>query len=620
MKRAAGGPGAKGYMRRPTPSRIVVGLLLCGALGALLVLWLRRDRPGPTGEPGGYFRNAAVEAGLTFRMNFLPDEQGERFKINLYDHGSGVAVGDFDGDGRDDIYFCNQLGPNALYRNRGDGTFEDVTARAGVGLGDRVCVGATFADYDNDDRPDLFVTSTRGGNVLFHNRGDGTFEDVTARAGVAHTGHSQIGIFFDADGDGWLDLLVLQTAKWTTDQFRESGRYYAGKDTFFRTAASEREFNLFYHNNGNGTFTEAGDKAGLRGTGWAGDAAVFDYDGDGRPDVLVTCMFGRAQLYHNRGDGSFEDVTLRVLGRTSWGGMGVKVFDADNDGRLDVFMVDMHSDMWATDRTTAAEVEPSRKYNQILGPLYRPQPAEIAMERQVADLTQVRYDEVLFGNTFFHNRGSGAFQEASDGAGLETFWPWGAAVGDFDNSGHEDVFVPAGMGHPFIYWPNSLLMNNGNGTFTDRAVELGVEPPAEKFFTHDRLPNKLSPRSTRAAAVADFDGDGRLDIVTNNFNDGPYYFRNAFPPKNYVAWRLTGTRSSRDAVGATVTLVLADGVMVRQVHSAGGYLAQSSQALHFGLGDRTEVVRAEVRWPGGRLQTIDRPAINTVHRVTEPRD
>src|SRR5258708_15223862 len=127
------------------------------------------------------FQDRAQESGIKFRMSFLPNEQGEKFKINLYDHGSGLAVGDFDNDGHDDIYFVNQLGANALYRNKGDGTFEDVTARAGVGLGDRICVSATFADFDNDGHQDLFVTSTRGGNVLFRNKGDGTFEDITKK-------------------------------------------------------------------------------------------------------------------------------------------------------------------------------------------------------------------------------------------------------------------------------------------------------------------------------------------------------------------------------------------------------------------------------------------------------
>src|SRR5215831_16133508 len=153
------------------------------------------------------FRECAAEVGIHFHMDFLPGEQGAKFKVNLYDHGCGVAIADYDGDGYDDIYFVNQLGRNALYRNNGDGTFTDVTEQAGVGLGDRVCVGAVFCDYDNDGHPDLFVTSTRGGNVLFHNNGNGTFTDVSAKAGVAHVGHSQTASFFDYDNDGYPDLL-----------------------------------------------------------------------------------------------------------------------------------------------------------------------------------------------------------------------------------------------------------------------------------------------------------------------------------------------------------------------------------------------------------------------------
>src|SRR5262245_15292258 len=170
----------------------------------------RVEAPAP-----GPFREIATDVGLTWKMHFLPNEQGEKFKINLYDHGAGLAVGDYDGDGRDDLYFCNQLGANALYRNRGDGTFADVTAAAGVGLADRVAVAATFADYDNDGDQDLFVTSTRGGNVLFRNKGDGSFEDVTKQAGLTHVGHSQTAVFFDYDGDGRLDLFLTNTAGWT---------------------------------------------------------------------------------------------------------------------------------------------------------------------------------------------------------------------------------------------------------------------------------------------------------------------------------------------------------------------------------------------------------------------
>src|SRR5437763_1549507 len=210
--------------------RVMTGV--AGAAAAVaLIGWLafrgRSDIPPPL-APG--FQECAEEVGITWKMNFLPDEQGENFRINLYDHGCGLAVGDFDGDGHEDIYFCNQLGANALYRNKGDGTFEDVAEKAGVALGDRVCVAATFVDYDNDGRPDLFVTSTRGGNVLFRNLGGGKFQDVTGEVGLSYIGHSQTGVFFDYDNDGFLDLYLTNSAGRTTDAYDAPTRSFVGKE------------------------------------------------------------------------------------------------------------------------------------------------------------------------------------------------------------------------------------------------------------------------------------------------------------------------------------------------------------------------------------------------------
>src|SRR5262249_7982692 len=181
--------------------------------------WFQELPPATTLAPGARFRECATEVGLNWQMKFLPDEQGEAFKINLYDHGCGVAVGDFDGDGLDDVYLVNQLGPNALYRNRGDGTFEDVAPAPAVAPGDRACVAARFVDYDNDGLPALFVTSTRGGNVLFKNLGGGKFKDVTRQAGLTHVGHSQTPVFFDYDNDGFLDLFLTNTAEWTSGDY-----------------------------------------------------------------------------------------------------------------------------------------------------------------------------------------------------------------------------------------------------------------------------------------------------------------------------------------------------------------------------------------------------------------
>ncbi|HKB42489.1 MAG TPA: CRTAC1 family protein [Gemmataceae bacterium] len=620
-----------------------VALFTLLALGGVSAYLLLRGREGdPNNAPDkekpppqervapSIFRESAQEAGIDFRMSFLSGEQGANFKINLYDHGCGVAVADFNQDGHDDVYFVNQLGPNKLYRNKGDGTFEDVTERAGVGLGDRVCVAAAWGDYDNDGYPDLYVTSTRGGNVLFHNNRDGTFTDVTRQAGVKLVAHSQTATYFDYDNDGFLDLFVTNSAQWTTDEYDRNARYYPGLPDFWKMATSPKEYNVLYHNNGDGTFTDVTQKSGLKGQGWGGDVAVFDYNEDGKLDLFVTNMFGASQLYRNNGDGTFTDVTQQTLGKTSWGAIGSKAFDLDNDGHLDLFVADMHSDMWLSlDADPVLENRNlKKKYPNVLGPMIIRKPELAAEEDHYADRLKVRYNEVLFGNTLFLSRPGKKFEEVSDKAGAETWWPWGIATGDFDNDGHEDVFVPSGMGYPYRYWPNQLLMNNGNETFTDRAAEAGIEPPPGGRYQDELIGGKRATRSSRCAATV-FNKEGRLDLVVNNFNGRAYYFRNIFPKKNYIAFRLTGARrageppgtpgSNRDAVGALVYLHLGKEVMVRQVQAAGGYLSQSSQTLHFGLGERTRVDWAEVRWPSGRRQRIDNPVLNKRHELPEPK-
>ena len=606
--------------RRALAIAVVVALLIAGYV--LLARYMGHEPAAPTAASG--FQERAREAGIAFRMHSLPKEQGEPFHINLYDHGSGLAVGDYDNDGREDIYFLNQLGPNALYRNVGDGSFVDVTAKAGVAIGNRISVGATFADYDNDGWADLFVTTTRGGNVLFHNRGDGTFEDVTAAAGLSHVGHSQTPVFFDYDNDGYLDLFLSNTAHWTTDVFDSATGYFEGKPDLGSLLTSAKESNILYHNNGDGTFTDVTDRAGLRGRGWAGDVAVFDYDDDGFLDLFVPSMVGRGQLYRNTGHGTFRDVTAETLGRTPYGAVGCKVFDYDGDGRLDLFVVDMHSDMWMgvdvghVSLDVARRVQ-HRRFRTPKGPTINEEaPGLIQIQRAMFARQGEDFDALLFGNGLYRNLGHGKFTETAVVAGLETLWPWGVATGDFDNDGHEDVFIPSGMGYPYYYWPNQLMMNNGDGTFHDRAADFGVEPPRGGIYLEERVAGRQATRSSRAAVVADFDGDGRLEIVTNNFNDRPYYFANRFPRRNYVELRLTGTQSNRDAIGAVVRLWIGKTVMVRQVNPAGGYLSHSSRVVHFGLGDHTKVDRIEIRWPRGIVQWLDHPEINTLLQIREP--
>ncbi len=515
--------------------------------------------------------------------------------------------------------FLNQLGANALYRNRGDGTFEDITNAAGsVVLDDRIKVGAAFGDYDNDGDQDLYITSTRGGNVLLENQGEGRFRDVTLSAGVACAAHSQTPAFFDFDNDGDLDLFVTNTAKWTTNDFDENTSHYVGPKDLWDLVGSpdDYETNILYRNDGNGTFSDATGEAGLAGKGWGGDVAAFDFDDDGDLDLFVTNMFGLSQLYRNDGHGHFDDVTPETLTRTSLGAIGSKAFDFNGDGRLDLFIADMHSDMWIG-FDQADRVEPTRKFASPIGPRSKSGLQRQMQEQRFADRLGIDFDSLLYGNTLFRNEGEGRFTEVSDAAGIETFWPWGVAVGDFDNDGHEDAFLPSGMGYPWFYWPSCLMLNDGDGTFTDRAAAEGIEPPPGGPYLPGRMNGKLPTRSSRCAAVADFDGDGRLELLVNNFNDHPYYFRNQFPKRHFLAFRLRGTKSNRDAVGAVVRLYAGQRVMVRQVHCAGGYLSQSSKTLHFGLGDRDVVDRAEIRWPSGTRQIVESPAVDRLHEVTE---
>jgi hypothetical protein len=561
------------------------------------------------------------KAGIGFRMAFLPGEQGENFKINLYDHGCGVSVGDFDGDGRDDLYFVNQLGPNALYRNRGDGTFEDATAKAGVGLGDRMCTSASFADVDGDGDQDLFVASTRGGNVLFRNDGKGRFEDVTAAAGLSLVAHTQGMTFFDYDSDGDLDLYITNTAKWTQEQKDPEGRYWIGAENLLKLVQSEPEKNVLYRNEGDGTFKDVTRETGVAGTGWGGDVAAFDADQDGDQDLFVTNMFGISFLFRNDAGRRFTDVTDEALGRTSWGAVGCKPLDFDNDGLLDLYVVDMHSDMWMPADMVPASMEEDRRFGGPEGPMVE----RGLMTRQQGDsyrdlvfLDTERIRKVVFGNTLYRNLGGGKFEEVSQAAGAETLWPWGVAAADFDLDGREDAFLPAGMGYPYFHWPNTLLMNRGNGTYAKRAAEEGLEPRPGGPHLEMKFKGLPGIKSSRSAAVLDFDADGRPDLAVSNFNERAYLYRNRFPERKWVGLRLKGTRSNRDAIGALARLEAGGGVQVRQVQGAGGYLAQSTRTLHFGLGDAAKADRVTITWPSGTKQVLEGLEAGRVHEIVEP--
>ncbi|MDH3591508.1 MAG: CRTAC1 family protein, partial [Planctomycetota bacterium] len=486
-----------------------------------------------------------------------------------------------------------------------------------IGLGDRVCVQPVFNDIDNDGDQDLFVTSARGGNALFRNDGKGKFEDITKEAGVTHVGHTQGATFFDADHDGDLDLLITNTAHWTTNEFNEKDRYWAGVPDLYKLIESKIELNIYYRNDGTGKFEDATEEAGLKGVGWGGDTIVFDYDEDGDTDLLVGNMFGHSLLYDNDGKGKFKIVTYEVLGRTPLGTVGAHVLDFDGDGHLDFYLVDMHSDMWIPVRYPREEVEAKRKYDNFYGALRHEVGLDLAQWEAFQRIINVDKKKVFFGNGLFRFVKPGQFEEISGPADAETFWPWGVAVGDFDGDGDDDVFLPSGMGYPYFYWPSRLLMNDGGKRFVEEGKAAGLDPPpgGENL---GRIRGHISTRSARSASVGDFNGDGRLDLIVVNFNDRSHLYMNEWPATNYVKFRLTGTKSNRDAIGATLRVHCGDRVFVGLVAAAGGYLAQSSKDVHFGLGAIDSIDRCEIRWPSGVVQVIEKPAINKTHKVVEP--
>lgn len=578
-------------------ARTIGALLLAIACGASAA----EESPG--------FVDRIKDAGVTWVHRGVKTEIENRF--NLYDHGSGIAVADVDQDGKDDVYLLSMVGESALLRNKGDGTFEDVAVKAGVAMRGKVCVAAGFGDYDNDGYPDLFVATTRGGNHLLHNEKNGTFKDVTKAAKVEHVGHSGTVCWLDYDGDGALDLYVGNTGKYTTESFDQASQSFVGTplDLIGWTVAP-RERALLYRNKKDGSFEEVAQEAGAAGRGWVSDATACDYDGDGHVDLYVSRMFGDNQLLRNTGKGAFEDVTAKVLGRTSVGAMGARWADADNDGRADLYVVDMHSDMWIPD-VKLPQIDDRKRYEGPSGP--------IRMPRDQKEKLLKAWDNPvgLFGNTFFHQKADGSFEEVSQAAGLENFWPWGIAAGDYDGNGFVDFFIPCGMGYPWDYRPNYLLMNEGGLKFADRAKELGVEPRLGGPSYGEPVKERVPMRSSRAAVTADFDGDGRLDLFVNNFNHEPSYLHNELPKTSWLAVRLVGKKANRDAVGAKVVVRAGGASYTRWVDGGGGYLAESSKVLHFGLKDAKDVDEVEVTWPGKRVQTVKKPQIDTLMKIEE---
>ena len=535
--------------------------------------------------------------------------------IDIYGH-NGLAVGDIDGDGFDDLYICQPAGlPNRLYRNRGDGAFEDVTEISGVGILDNTAC-ALFADIDNDGRQDLIVVRA-GGPLLFLNVGGGKFR---LRPDAFHFANPPQGTFTgaavaDYDRDGWLDIyFCLYTYYQGTDQYRYPVPYYA---------AENGPPNFLMRNHRDGSFRDVTRETGLdkNNTRFSFCCGWADFDGDGWPDLYVVNDFGRKNLYKNNGDGTFTDVAKEAGVEDVGAGMSVSWLDFDRDGRQDLYV----ADMW-----TAAGLRVSMLEE---------------FQKNASEEVRGLYRRHAMGNCLYRNRGGGKFENEGQRSGtLMGRWAWSSDPWDFNHDGLPDLYIANGMiSGPLredlnsFFWrqvvansrertkPNGtyeqgwnavneliradatwsgyernvLYLNNGDGTFSDVSGVAGMD------FVEDG----------RTFALADFDHDGRVEVVLKNRN-GPQlrFLKNVMPHlAPAIAFRLQGKKSNRDAIGAVMTIETNVGRQTKFVQAGSGFLAQHSKELFFGLGEAKGPIKATIRWPSGLEQKVEELPGN--HRI-----
>ena len=494
---------------------------------------------------------------------------------------AGVAVLDFDNDGFEDLYFVNgahvpdlvKTGPadwNRLYRNNGKGGFRDVTERAGV-RGEGYSMGVAAADFDNDGWTDLFVAGVNR-NLLLRNRHDGTFEDVTKRAGLEFQGPGKpwsiAAAWFDYNNDGLLDLFIVNYCKWDPAKEPYCGDPKPGYRTYCHPKNYEGLPNQLFRNNGDGSFTDVSATAGIaKHIGKGMGVAIADYDGDGRMDVFVANDTVPNFLFHNEGNGAFSEVGLaagiafNAAGR-ALSSMGVDFRDADNDGKPDLFVTALPNETF---------------------PLYR-------------------------------NLGRGAFTDATYATRLAVltlpFGGWGAGIYDLNNDGWKDLFAAASdvvdnaelFSSRKFRQPNQVYVNQGNGTFMAGG-------------------NQQTPRAHRGCAFGDFDNDGRVDVVVTSLNEPAELLHNVTEPRlHWLDLLLTGTRSSRDAIGAMIRLTTPSGLtQTNHVTTSVGYASSSSRRVHFGLGKEIKAARVEIHWPSGATQTLEDVKADQLLKITEPR-
>jgi cytochrome oxidase Cu insertion factor (SCO1/SenC/PrrC family) len=565
------------------------------------------------------FNDRQQQSGIDFR-HYIVDCAGKNYRSAHYDHGNGIAIADVDGDGMLDVYLVSQIGPCGLYRNLGKGKFADITEKAGVAARESISSAASFADIDNDGDPDLYLTNTRYPNQLFLNKGDGTFEDVSKNSGADYNEHCSAAVFFDYNNDGLLDLFLCVVGQFTTDELAEvegtpethpikgpvPNYYVAFKDAFaghLKPEERARTSRLF-QNTGQGKFKDVTDAMGLIEKGWSGAAIPVDFNRDGFQDLYVVSMQGLDSYWENKEGKKFIDKSRELFPVTPWGAMGVKSFDHNNDGHMDLYITDMHSDM-------SLDIGPTEEKEKSIW---------------MADRWGNNYlndgGRRISGNGFFQNNGAGAFKEMSDELNMENYWPWGFSVGDLNADGWQDAFICASMNYPFRYGINTALINNKGKGFKDAEFILGIEPRKNGLTTpwfqldasgadseHRRAKGHqgkvlvLGSKGSRSSAIFDLDNDGDLDIITNEFGDVPQVLMSDLSAEdrkiNYIKIKLRGVKSNRDALGARVT-VTSGSLTQTQVHDGqSGYLSQSSMPLYFGLGEMKKIDSIEVRWPSG---------------------
>ena len=530
-----------------------------------------------------------VDSTAAAKIEFRHQASATSNKYLLETMGGGVGLLDYDNDGRLDIFFTNgsHLSDpmangekpdksdrkfwNRLYHQNSDGTFTDMTERAGLtGMPqNRYNMGIAVGDFDNDGFEDIYVTGFDG-NTLYHNNGNGTFTDVTKRAGVAGGGWSTSAGFFDYDNDGKLDLFVCRYLKWTFQNNRFCGENKPGLRAYCHPDNFEGITNILYHNNGDGTFTDVSEAAGIANPeGKSLGVAFADYDGDGRTDIFVANDSVRCFLYHNDGDGKFSDVALAAGtgynedGKT-FAGMGTDFSDFDNDGRPDIV---------------------------------------------VTDLSNERY-------MLFRNGGDGTFTDITNSSGLGsatlTYSGWSTHFLDYDNDGWKDLFVVQGhvMDTIELTAPNlkykqpPLLLRNVSNHFS--------KAPAGSVFT--------LPWAGRGAAFGDLDNDGDIDIVAANLNEKPYLLRNDGGNRNHwIGITTVGRKSNRDGIGCRVRVVSMSGLsQCYTVNTAIGYLSASDKRLIVGIGPDVAAKLVEIRWPSGTLQRFENVRAGQMLSATEP--